>query len=318
MKVFSTWSLPDSARKLLQSNNLLVEEYSTGNLITPEELYEANRNIDAMITLLTDTVDARVLKRNISLKIVANVAVGYNNIDVDTASELNIVVSNTPDILTDATADLAVALILSTVRRIAEADVFVKKKKFTGWRPDLFLGSGFKGKKLGIFGMGKIGQAVARRMRPFGCEIIYNNRKPVDKEIEKSLSADFVDFDTLLTSSDYLCVLAPLTNETKGRFGKNEFSSMKKDAYFFNIARGQIMDEKALLEAIKSGHLSGAGLDVYENEPLIEPELLNMENVVLLPHIGSADEKTREEMFLLAARNVVNILHGKEAITPVN
>ena len=317
MRIYSTWPLPDSAIQLLQEHAIDFKANDSGQLLLGKDLYEANEDIDGLITLLTDSVDQRLLEKNKSLKIIANVAVGYNNIDIKSAVANNIIVTNTPDILTDATANLAAALLLSTARRIVESDHFIRENNFTGWRPDLFLGRAFNGKVLGIYGMGKIGRALAKRMNPFGLNIIYNNRQAINPSEEELLKAKYVDFNELLAASDYLCVLAPLTEETQNRFSDGEFARMKKGAFFFNIARGPIMDEKALVRALKTGQLSGAGLDVYENEPRIEPDLLKMENVVLLPHIGSAEDSTREEMFLLAVKNVVEVLNGRKPLTPV-
>lgn len=317
MKIFSTWKLPESAQNLIFENGFEVESNLSGELLTVEQLNSIDKDSSALITLLTDPIDEEIIKILPELKVIANVAVGYNNIDVRIASEKGIIVCNTPDILTDATADLASALVLSVTRQTVQADQFVRKGKFSGWRPDLFLGYGFAGKTFGIFGMGKIGQALGKRMSAFGCKILYHNRKPIAAEIEKELNAEYVDFSVLLKESDYLCVLSPLTPETEGRFGRDEFYAMKKGSCFFNVARGRIMDEKALVEVLKNGHLAAAGLDVYENEPEIEADLVDMNNVVLLPHIGSAEKETREKMFVLSAQNVVNVLNGKPALTPV-
>lgn len=317
MKIFSTWKLPESANNILLESGFEVESNLSGELLTFEQLNSIDKNSSALITLLTDPIDEKIIKNLPDLKVIANVAVGYNNIDIRMASEKGIIVCNTPDILTDATADLASALVLSVARQTVQADQFVRNGRFTGWRPDLFLGHGFAGKTFGIFGMGKIGRALAKRMVAFGCRILYHNRKSLAAEIEKELNAEYVDFSVLLKKSDYLCILSPLTPETEGRFGRKEFYAMKKGSCFFNIARGRIMDEKALVEVLKNGHLAAAGLDVYENEPEIEADLLKMNNVVLLPHIGSAEKETRENMFILSAQNVVNVLTGKSPLTPV-
>ena len=242
-------------------------------------------------------------------------SVGYDNIDVQFARERDITVTNTPDILTAATADLTMALFLSVVRLTAAGDRFMRERKFTGWRPDLFVGMDLQGAVIGIFGMGKIGRAVAQRMRSFGCKILYHNRHQLNREDE--FDAEYVSFEGLLTRSDAIIVLSPLTPETRNRFGSGEFDQMKHGAVFINVGRGPIVSEVALVEALKSGKLSGAGMDVYEKEPLVNEQLFDLENVVLLPHIGSAGKKTRESMFALAAENVIAVLSGKNSLTSV-
>ncbi len=316
MKVFSTWKLPDEAKKIL--SGFEIAENSSPELLEKEAIAVGMESADAILTLLTDTIDREMIAASGKLKIIANVAAGYNNIDVREAEKRGIIVTNTPGILADATADLVAALILSTARKIVAADKFMREKKFTGWRPDLFLGLDMNGAVLGIYGMGQIGREVAKRIKSFGTKVIYHNRHRLDEAAEKQLGVSYVDFEALLKKSDIVCVMAPLTDQTRGRFGRKEFSAMKPGALFINAGRGGIMSEEELVNSLENGHLGGAGLDVYEFEPMVSERLLKMDNTVLLPHIGSAGEKTRDKMFILAAENVARVLKGQSPLTPVS
>jgi len=315
MRIFSTWKLPDHVLSNLEDNGFDVVQNDTGDLLSHVSLRERCTGFDGIISLLNDRIDRGIMEQNSELKIVANVAVGYDNIDVQYAPEIDITVTNTPDILTAATADLTMALFLSVVRLTVAGDRFMRERKFTGWRPDLFVGMDLQGAVIGIFGMGKIGRAVAQRMNSFGCKILYHNRHRINRENESG--AEYVSFEDLLTRSDAIIVLSPLTPETRNRFGNDEFEKMKDRAVLINVGRGPIVSEAALVKALKSGKLSGAGMDVYEKEPIVNEQLYGLENVVLLPHIGSAGKKTREDMFALAAENVIAVLSGKSPLTPV-
>lgn len=316
MKVYITRKIPEKAIDHLKQNNILVEVHEEDNAPDRDMLLQKSRNVEGVISLLSDTIDKEFFETAEKLKIVANYAVGYNNIDVEYARSKGVVVTNTPDVLTDATADLTWALILSVARRIVESDKFVRSGKFDGWGPLMFLGGEISGRTLGIVGAGRIGQAVGRRAVGFGMRILYaeNERKP---DFEKATGANRVDFKELLAESDIVTFHCPLTPETSHLLNKDTFKQIKKGAFVINTSRGPVLDEQALVEALKDGRLGGAGLDVYEHEPKIQPDLKELDNVVLLPHIGSATLKTRTEMGLIAARNIVAVLNGEPPITPV-
>ncbi len=255
---------------------------------------------DAAIVLLQDPITRRVLEANPNLRCVSNFAVGYNNIDVDAARELGVTVTNTPGVLTEATADLTLALILAVTRRIVEGDDEIRTLRRCEWEPLKLLGASLQGKRLGIIGMGRIGTAVATRARAFGMEILGVRRGEA--------------LDDLLATSDIVSIHAPLTRETHHLLEARTLAKMKRGAYVINTARGALIDENALCDALESGHIRGAGLDVYEQEPEVNPRLLSMKNVVILPHIGSATEEARNAMARIAATNVLLFLRGKEPL----
>ena len=260
--------------------------------------------------MLSDNIDSELIENSKKLKVIANYAVGYNNIDVAAAKKHNISVFNTPDVLTETTAELGFSLLISVARRIVEADTFTRSGAFEGWKPSLFLGTDLFGKTIGIYGFGRIGQAVARCATGFNMNIQYYN--PSRKfNAELLLNAKQVDFDRLLTTSDFIIITAPLNENTKHKFGINEFKKMKKNAVFVNIGRGPIVIEKDLVTALKNNEIFGAGLDVYEFEPEIDSELYSLDNVIILPHIGSASAETRAEMAKLCITSVKNVLENK-------
>ena len=308
-RVFVTASLPGKGLDKL-SESFKVEVFPEDRSITHNELMEGAKEADALITLLTDRVDRAVINSSPNLRVIANCAVGYDNIDLQYATGRGIFVTNTPGVLTDTTADLAWALIMSVARWTARGDAFVREGKFKIWRPKLFLGMDVYGKTLGIYGMGRIGEAVARRAKGFNMRIIYYNRKR-NEQGKKDTGASYVDFPTLLKESDFLVITAPLNKESQGRFGWEEFQEMKKTSILVNVGRGPIVREKELARALKEGVIWGAGLDVYEREPEIGKGLLALENVVLLPHLGSASFETRERMAEMAVRNVIAALNGE-------
>jgi glyoxylate reductase len=270
----------------------------------------------ALLCLLTERVDAELLDAAPDLRVVANLAVGYDNIDVAAANERGVVVTNTPDVLTDATAELAWALILSAARRVVEGDTLVRTGQWKGWSPTQLLGASLTGKTLGIFGMGKIGAAVARRARGFAMSVIYTNRSR-NEAVEAEIGARPVPFAELLEQSDVLSIHAPSTPETRHAIDAAALARMRPGAILVNTARGPIVDEAALVRALQSRHLGAAGLDVFEREPALEPGLTELENVVLLPHLGSATAETRAAMVELCCRNVIAVLAGKPPITAV-
>ena len=309
--------------------------------ISRQDLLEGVANVEGLICQLTDKIDQQVIDAGKSLKVIANVAVGYNNIDLDAATKRGIVVTNTPDVLTDATADLTWALILSVTRRVVEADAFLRAGLFTGWDFEMLLGTGLTGKMLGIIGYGRIGHAVARRAAGFGLNIQYCNREdiafrddqkyrslfksrqPVNVPFNQSAHHDgqvarHVPFHDLIETSDIVSIHVPLAPTTRHLIDRNVLRRMKPGAFLINTARGPIVDEQALVEALESGWIAGAGLDVFEEEPIVAPGLLPLRNVVLLPHIGSATHETRTAMARLAAENVLDVLGGRMPRNRVN
>ena len=314
--VFVTRRIPETGIDLLR-RNFEVDVFSGEGAIDRETLLERVADCDALISLLSDRIDEEVLAAGKKLKIVANYAVGYNNIDVDAARRRNILVTNTPGVLTNATGEIAFALLIALTRNIIAADRFTREGKFIGWAPLLFLGDELKGKTIGILGMGRIGLDMAAKCRAFGMHIIYYNRKPVSREAESSVGAVYCSLEELLTQSDVISIHTPLTEETLHLIDSNSFKKMKSGVYLINTSRGEVVDEAALAASLKSGRVKGAGLDVYEHEPEIHPELLGQPNVVLLPHIGSATIETREKMSEMAARNVIAALAGKRPETLV-
>lgn len=270
----------------------------------------------AIVPLLTRWVGGTELKNLPNLRIVANVAVGYNNVDVVAAEMRKVVVTNTPGVLTDATADLTWALILATTRRLVEAVDLVRSGKWTGWHPGQLLGLELRGRTLGLFGAGRIGQAVGRRAPGFGLKILYSARS-AKSEFENETGAIRVDQSRLLRDSDILSLHVPASPETKGVVNAEWLARMKPGAILINTARGDLVREEALAEALESGHLGAAGLDVYVEEPAIHPRLLAAPRTVLLPHIGSATEETRRKMATIAVANIQSVLSGKPPLTPV-
>jgi len=316
MKVFITRSLPGNVEKTLRENGHTVVTFKNDRHITKKELINYARNADAVISLLTDIIDSEVIDNLKKCKIIANYAAGYNNIDINYAKQKNIIVTNTPDILTNATADIALTLALTCSRRVIDGHDFVKKKKFKGWAPKLFLGLDISDKTIGLIGAGRIGQAVAKRFKAFNTKIIYYNRSR-KSDFEKKIGAKKVTLKKLMSDSDIISIQIPSTNETYHLLDKEHLSFLKPNAILINIARGEVVDEKYLIQLLKKGKIHSAGFDVYENEPNINPELLKLPNVVLLPHLGSATIETRTKMALLCAENVLRVLKGKSATTPV-
>lgn len=316
MKVFITRKIPSGAVKLLTAAGFDVDVFEEDQGITKSEILERGKTADALLTLLTDKIDREIIDGLANLKIISNYAVGYNNIDVKYANSKNIIVTNTPDILTHATAEIAVGLILSCARKLYDAEKFVREGKFVGWKPELFLGTEIHGKTVGVVGAGRIGYETAKIMKAFGARIVYFNRseKP---EFENELGAKKVSFKELLKDSDIVTFHVPLTEETYHMLNTETMRYLKTDAIVINTARGEVIDEIALLKRLKTGKLKCAGFDVFENEPNLREELFNSPNVVLLPHIGSATTEARGKMAELCAENIINVLNGKLAITPV-
>jgi len=283
-----------------------------------EEIISRIKDKQGLVSLLVDKIDKEIIESAPELKIIANCAVGYNNIDVEYATSKGITVTNTPGVLTDTTADLTWALILSTARRIPQADRFTRDKKYKNWELDLFLGKDLTGKQLGIIGMGRIGKAVASRAQPFKLKTVYTDPKRLTPDDEKKYKARYLPLDELLKTSDIITIHTALTKETHHLISKKNIHLIKNQAMLINVSRGPVVEEKALAQALEKEDLWGAGLDVYENEPEIEERLLSLDNVVLLPHIGSASYETRLKMSMMAAKNLVQVLSRKKPINPVN
>lgn len=312
---------------LLQSNNLdTIKKFAykvLGNLIEEvpvprERLLEEAKHADALLAMLADSIDEAVFTAGNQLKVVANLGVGFDNIDLKMASQKGIAVCNTPDVLTDTTADLAFALLMATARRLVEGTEMIKKNEWKSWSPLLLAGHDVHHKTIGIVGMGKIGETVAKRATGFDMKILYHNRtrKP---EAEKALGAVYCSFDELVEKSDFIVCLTPLTNETRNMFTRETFKKMKKDAIFINVGRGPVVDEQALFDALVAQDIAGAGLDVFAKEPInADHPLLTLPNVVALPHIGSASVETRVTMMKLCLDNIIAVLKGKEPKTLVN
>ncbi|MBM4171197.1 MAG: D-glycerate dehydrogenase [Ignavibacteria bacterium] len=317
MKVFITQKLPGNCESLLMKKGIVTETYKSDDIISKSYLIKKIKNVDALICLLTNKIDKEVIDNMSSCKVISNVAVGFNNIDIEYAKLKKIVVTNTPGILTDTTADLAVSLILACARRIAESDQFMRARKFKKWMPQLMLGLDLKGKTVGIIGAGRIGQEVAARLKSFKTKIIYSSitRK---LDFEKNLGSIKVSLNYLMRNSDYITVHVPFNKSTFHLLNKQNLTLMKKDAVIVNTSRGEVIEETALIELLKNKKIFAAGLDVYENEPNINPELLKLKNIILLPHIGSATIETRSKMSFLAAKNVISVLKNGKAINPVN
>lgn len=283
-----------------------------------EELLRRAAGADGLVTLLTERVDGELLDTaGPQLRVVSNVAVGYNNIDVAACVERGVIATNTPGVLTDATADTAFALMLAVTRRFGEGERIIRSRTPWQWGMFYLLGMGIQGKVLGIVGPGVIGQAMARRARAFGMSVVYSGPSPMARATEEELSARRLAFEDLLETSDVVSLHCPYRPSTHHLMGAEQFARMKPTAFLVNTARGPIVDEGSLVQALRDGQIAGAGLDVFEDEPVVHPDLLEMEHVALLPHLGSATVETRTAMAMLAARNLLAILDGLPALTPV-
>ncbi|MGE8203357.1 2-hydroxyacid dehydrogenase [Heyndrickxia sp. NPDC080065] len=285
--------------------------------VSRDMLIKEIQQADGLFCLLTETIDAEVIEKAKHLKVISNMAVGYNNIDVKTAAEHGVIVTNTPGVLTETTADLTFALLMATARRVVEASDYLRKGEWKTWSPMQLTGQDIYGTTLGIIGMGRIGQALVKRAKGFGMNILYYNRSR-KTDIEKDLGIEYCELETLLELSDFVSILIPYSSEVHHLIGENELKRMKESAILINTARGGIVDEKALYEALKHGEIWAAGLDVFEKEPVdLDSPLLTLPNVVTLPHIGSASESTRLKMADIAADNLIQVLQGREPLTPV-
>jgi glyoxylate reductase len=310
-KVVITGKIPAIAVERLRAEHEVLS-WDEPVAISRDELLKRVKGADAIVSLLTEKVDAELLDAaGPQLKVVSNVAVGYNNIDVPACKERNVLVTNTPGVLTEATADIAMALILMSTRRLAEGERVIRKQEPWQWGMFYMLGSGIQGNQLGIVGMGLIGAAVARRAKAFGMTIAYTKRTPLDAATAKELDAKHMSMDELLATSDVVSLHCPYSPETHHLMNAETIGKMKKSAYLINTARGPVVDEAALADALKRNAIAGAGLDVFEHEPKVHEGLLGLDNAVLIPHLGSATVETRTAMANTAATNSLAVLAGK-------
>lgn len=308
--------LPEEARRLIPRE--IEVDYNPGDEPLPRaDLLRRLRGKDGLICHIVSAIDDEVLGASPTLRVVANVAVGFNNIDVAAARRRGIAVTNTPDVLTETTADFAWALLMAAARRVVEADQYARSGQWRAWKWDLLWGGDVHGKTLGVLGFGRIGRAVARRAGGFGMRILYHDALRPDPALERELGATYAEPSTLLRESDFVTVHTPLLPETRHLINEAALRTMKRTAILVNAARGPIVDEAALVRALTEGWIAGAGLDVFEEEPKIHPGLLPLTNVVLAPHIASASRDTRLAMATLAVRNCLAVLEGKPPITPV-
>ncbi|PNZ30761.1 dehydrogenase [Staphylococcus petrasii] len=283
-----------------------------------EQFLKEIEEATACFITLSEQIDEECLEHAKHLKIIANMAVGYDNIDVDSATKHDIVITNTPNVLTETTAELGFTLMLTVARRIIEAEHYVQEGNWKSWGPYLLSGKDVHGSTVGIYGMGEIGKSFARRLQGFNTEILYHNRSR-HEDAEQQLNAQYVSFDELLGRCDFVVCTAPLTSETADKFNASAFSKMKNDAIFINIGRGAIVDEEALIEALEHHQIGGCGLDVLREEPIrLNHPLLKMKNAVILPHIGSASVVTRDRMIQLCVDNIKAVIHGEQPLTQVH
>lgn len=311
MKVLITNRFPeDVVRRISASHE--VSSQSQDAPMDRQQLLGQVASCHGLLCMLSDAVDNVVLDRAPNLKVVSNCAVGFDNIDVEAATRRGILVTNTPGVLTNATADLAMALMLSVGRRVVEGDRRVRIGAFRNWAPFKFLGHEISGKTLGIIGLGRIGKAVARRAKGFEMPVVYYHRHRLPSDQEQALGVTYLPLEQVLSQADFVSLHVPLTPETHHLIGARELSRMKQGAYLINTARGPVVDEKALLSVLQEGKIAGAGLDVYEDEPRLTPGLVDLENVVLLPHVGSATVETRQRMAEMAADNLLAGLAGQK------
>jgi glyoxylate reductase len=301
---------------LKQADSLEVEQYP--ELPSPQELLICLKDKDAVVCNLSEKIDAEVLAACPNLKLISNLAVGYDNVDVAAATAAGVLLLNTPGVLDNTTADLAFALLMACARRVVEADRYIRTGSWKSWQADLMLGVDVSGKTVGIVGMGRIGQAFARRARGFDMKVLYTGRKRQPPDIESKLQAQYVDMDELLLQSDFVSLHCPLTPQTRQLIGARELALLKPSCILINTARGAVVNQKALVEALLAKTIAGAGLDVFENEPEVPAELLTMPQVVLTPHIGSASVETRRAMGELAVNGLLAALSGKLPANAVN
>lgn len=316
-KVFVTRKLPEKALEMIRAE-CDMEINPHDRVLTKEEIISGVSGKDGLLCLLTDEIDEEIIDSGKNLRIIANYAVGYNNIDVGVATERKIPVTNTPGVLTDTTADMAWALIFAIARRVVEADKFTKEGKYKGWGPMMFLGGDIYGKTLGVVGLGRIGKSVVKRAKGFDMKVLYFDAFRADEKVEKELGIEYVSLEELLKESDFVSIHVPLLPSTRHLIGEKELLMMKKTAYLINNSRGPVIDEEALVKALRDKEIAGAALDVFENEPELSPGLADLKNVVITPHISSASIETRTKMAVMAAENLLAGLKGMRPPNIVN
>ncbi len=318
-KVFVSRKLPGDALQTLLDSDHEVSISEFDRPLTAEEFLERARGADAVLSFLTDKIDAEVIDAiGPQVKIFANYAVGFNNINIDDATEKGVVITNTPsDEVNESVAEFAWSLMLALSRRVVEADESTRRGAYHGWEPAIFLGNNMVGKTLGIVGMGRIGEMTARRAQGWNMRVLYHNRSRKEN-VEKDLGVEYVDLDTLYAESDFISLHVPLTDETRNMINKEAIDKMKSGAIIINTARGPVIHEQDLVNGLREGHLGGAGLDVFENEPRINPELVAMENVILTPHIASATWEARNKMGEQAVTSILKVLRGEKPENIVN
>ena len=316
MKIFVTRKIPEKGLKILRKQHE-IEINPYDRVLSKKEIIKGLNGKDGLLCLLTDKIDKKVIESEKKLKMISNYAVGYNNIDIKTATKNKIPVSNTPGVLTDTTAEMAWALLFSVTRRIVEGYKFTRKGHFKGWAPMLMLGQDVTNKTLGVIGTGRIGTAFAMKSKGFNMKVFYYDKKR-NKKLEDTLNAKKTTLKELLQKSDFISIHVPLLESTKHMISEKEFKNMKKTAVFINTSRGPVVDEKALVKSLKNKWIFGAGLDVYENEPKITEELKKLDNVVLQPHSASASINTRTKMAIIAAENMIQGLKGEKPINCAN
>jgi len=317
-RIFVTQIVPEPALAALRRLGEVDVNPDPERVLTKEELIAAVRTHDYLYCMVTNRVDAEVMDANPGLRIVANMGVGYDNVHLAAATSRRIPVTNTPGVLTETTADLAWALLMAVARRVAEGDRLVRGGRFGSWGPLMLLGADVCGKTLGVVGFGRIGRAVARRAQGFAMEVVYSDAEPAPPEVEASLRARHVPLEDLLRRADFVSLHVPGGPGTHHLIGAPRLALMKPTAYLVNTSRGPVIDEAALVAALRAGQIAGAGLDVFEREPLLTPGLAELENVVLTPHIGSASLETRTKMALTAAANVAAVIAGQRPPNLVN
>jgi glyoxylate reductase len=316
-KILVTRPLFDEALQNLR-REFEVDLNSEDHVLSKTDLIERLRGKQGVLPLVTDIIDREVLESAPALRVVANFGVGFDNIDVRSATNLGIVVTNTPGVLTETTADFAWTLLMAAARRVIEADKFIRANLFREWSPKLFVGPDVYGKTLGLIGLGRIGQAVARRAAGFNMRIVFHTPRPVPGELTEALGVTQLPFEEVLRISDFMSIHVPLNASTRHLMSDETFALMKASAIVINTSRGPVVDEKALVRALQEGRIAGAGLDVFEREPDIEPELLEMGNVVLTPHIASASHETRFRMCAMAVDNLIATLKDQRPPNLVN
>jgi len=310
MKIGVSGRLPDEVVSMLEQEHDM-ELHLEDRPMKRKRLLDLVGDKDGLLCMISDTIDSELMDRGPRLKMIANYGVGFDNIDIKVATSRGILVSNTPDVLTDATADITFALMFAVARRVVEGDRITRAGEFRFWAPLNFLGREVSGKTLGIVGLGRIGRAVARRASGFNMQVLYNNRRRINGPEERALGVEYLELEALFSRADFVSLHVPLTAGTRHLVGVRELGLMKPTAYLINTSRGPVVDEGALEAALREGTIGGAGLDVYENEPAVNPGLLELDNAVLLPHVGSATVETRTLMGLRAAENLLAGLKRK-------